>query len=187
MLPETRETVCRVLLDHMRRGLAINAECLNPDYGTVIRRRSEQDLIEPWSIDPTEHMREAAVLFPCSRPKTTRFRPGDLYTAGGSLYGSYLRRSTTFVDYSTSLSLDDAEIILKNLLSVLLYGGLITEVPEHRQYVKDIPGYQVKASAMIWKAGDGTNPQPDPLRTWAGSERPQRVNSKVVKGLSKHS
>ncbi len=28
--PETRKTVCDVLLDYMRRGLAIRAECLNP-------------------------------------------------------------------------------------------------------------------------------------------------------------
>ncbi len=63
--PETRKTVCDVLLDYMRRGLAIRAECLNPpDYGNVIRRRSEQDLIEPWVIDPEERMREAAALFP---------------------------------------------------------------------------------------------------------------------------
>lgn len=174
--PETREVVCSVLLDHMRRGLAINAECLNPDYGTIIRRRSEQDLIEPWAIEPTEHMREAAVLFPCSEPKTIRHRRDDLYSAGRGLYCRYLRRSTTFVDYPLSLSLEDAEIILSDLLSVLLYGGLLTEVPEHRRYVKDIPGYQVKASAMIWKAGNGTNPRPDPLRTWPDSERPQRVN-----------
>ncbi len=174
--PETRKTVCDVLLDYMRRGLAIRAECLNPDYGNVIRRRSEQDLIEPWVIDPEERMREAAALFPCPRPTIIRSRPDDLYASGRGLYCSYLRRSTTFLDYPARLGLDDAEIILRDLLSVLLYGGLITEVPEYRRQIENIPGYQLKASAMIWKAGDGTNPQPDPLRTWHSSEKLEKAN-----------
>ncbi len=49
---ETRKAACEVLLDYMRRGLAINVECLEPDYGgEVIRRQSVQNLIEPWAID----------------------------------------------------------------------------------------------------------------------------------------
>jgi hypothetical protein len=169
----------------MRRGLAISAECLNPDYGNVIRRRSEQDLMEPWVIDPEERMREAAALFPCPRPTTIRSRPDDLYASGRGLYCNYLRRNTTFIDYPARLSLDDAEIILRDLLSVLMYGGLITEVPKYRRQIEDVPGYQVKASGMIWKAGDGTKPRPDPLRTWPGSEKLERANPFFIEHYTK--
>ena len=51
--PETRKTVCDVLWTHETRP-AIRAECLNPDYGNVIRRRSEQDLNHGSSIPKSE-------------------------------------------------------------------------------------------------------------------------------------
>jgi superfamily II DNA/RNA helicase len=174
--PETRKAACEVLLDYMRHGLAINVECLEPDYGEVVRRQSVQNLIEPWAIDEGEKMKTAAALFPGPRPKTRYGGGDDLYASGRGLYCGYLRRSTTFPDYPEKLSLDEAESVLKCLLDALRYGGLIVEVPEYRRRDKNVPGYQVRASGMMWKAGDGTNPRPDPLRTWPGFENLHKAN-----------
>lgn len=62
--PEVRFTICRVLLDLMRRELAIHVDYLIPQFQERIRQQSSQRLISPWSIDEKEQIREATVLFP---------------------------------------------------------------------------------------------------------------------------
>ncbi|NMB13325.1 MAG: DEAD/DEAH box helicase [Firmicutes bacterium] len=174
--PETRKDLCIVLLDYMRRGLAVNAQCLDPEYTNSIVRRSNQHLVEPWALESDYGLVSATALFPSPRPKQGQYRGNDLYASGRGLYCRYVRRKRTFPDYPQELTLDESEGILRELLQLLRYGGLVIEVPEYRRQVEGIPGYQVKASGMIWKAGDGTSSMPDPLRTWPGIRDTGRVN-----------
>jgi len=68
--PETRAKVATVLLDDMRRRLAIKVGYLDYDYQERTRRRSNQNLIPPWAVDENEEMNYAAILFPAPSAPT---------------------------------------------------------------------------------------------------------------------
>src|SRR5206468_952190 len=159
--PETRKQVSRVLLDYMRRELAIKVSYLMSEEQDRIRQRSSQRLVSPWAIDENERMESAAVLFPRGR------RPGDY---GGNVYlsprggfGQYLRRPTTFENLRERLRVIDSEVIARQLLDGLRKAGLV-EVVETPRRDDDVPGYQLVAGAMRWVAGDGAHGYHDPIR-----------------------
>ena len=76
-------------------------------------------------------------------------------------FGLYLNRKSTFPEYIGHLRLEEREEIIKNCsksyLLRILYRKLIRMM---------IPGYQLKAAAMIWK-GDGTQAYHDIIRSHA--------------------
>lgn len=65
--PETRRQVCRVLLDFMRRELAIKVDYLNSAYQESMKQLGRSQLEPPWALDETEKLDHSAILFP--RPK----------------------------------------------------------------------------------------------------------------------
>ena len=71
--PETRQRIAKVLLDFMRRELAIKVDYLDPTYQEGLLQQSSQRLIEPWAIDENESqaMEHAAILFPGPRRAAT--------------------------------------------------------------------------------------------------------------------
>ena len=162
--PEIREKVAKVLLDEMRRRLAIKVDYLDPEYQERIILRSNQHLIPPWALEESEaeRLQYATVLFPRSR------RPGDVggntYLSSRSGYGRYLRRASTFECYRGRLSLEDTERIIRDLLGGLTEAGIVEAVAEPEDG-DGVPGYQLQASAMRWFAGDGQEPFLDPIRT----------------------
>ncbi|MDP9485383.1 MAG: DUF1998 domain-containing protein, partial [Actinomycetota bacterium] len=160
--PETRATVARVLLDDMRRRLAIKVDYLDYGYQERIRRRSNQNLIPPWAVDENEEMKYASVLFP--RPR----RRGDVrenaYLSARGGFGQYLRRSSTFGSYQDKLTLEETEEIIRGLLDGLTEAGIVMVVSEPNGE-EEVSGYQIQASAMRWHAGSGTEPFHDPIRT----------------------
>ena len=69
---------------------------------------------------------------------------------------------------------DDAQQVIHDLLEVLAAAGLITKVED--PYRRGTHGYRVRATALIWRPGDGTHGADDPLsRSFPGAEKP-RVN-----------
>jgi ATP-dependent helicase YprA (DUF1998 family) len=162
--PETRERVAKILLDDLRRRLAIKADYLDYNYQERIRRRSNQNLIPPWAVDENEEMKYAAILFPRSRqPRDAR---DNAYLSARGGFGQYLRRSSTFEDYHDKLTLEETEEIIRGLLDGLSEAGIVEVVAEPGGAgEEEVPGYQIQASAMRWFAGDGTEPFHDPIRT----------------------
>ena len=67
--PGDRELVCCVLLDFMRRELAIRVSYLSPVDQESIRQLSRQRLAPPWSIDDNEQLERGRVVLPRSRGK----------------------------------------------------------------------------------------------------------------------
>lgn len=161
--PETRMKVGRVLLDYMRRELALKVDYLETVAQERILQQSGQRLKLPWALDENETMERAAVLFP--RPSRGRFDSGDaarvhLSARGG--FGQYLRRHNTFEQFAGRLTMDDTQIIIEQLLQALKVAGLVEVVAPPRDK-DDVPGYQLPASALIWKAGDGMKAFHDPI------------------------
>lgn len=70
--PETREAIAQVLLDYMRRELAIKVDYLNEPTQDRLRQQSSQKLREPWTIDENERLERASVLFPRARQAKER-------------------------------------------------------------------------------------------------------------------
>jgi len=160
--PETRAKVATVLLDDMRRRLAIKVDYLDYDYQERIRRRSNQNLIPPWAVDENEEMKYAAILFPRSRRPFDSRDNAYLSARGG--FGQYLRRFSTFEEYGDRLNLDETGEIIHGLLDGLTEAGIVEVVAEPNGG-EEVPGYQLQASAMRWLAGSGTEPFQDPIRT----------------------
>ncbi|MEI6045565.1 MAG: DEAD/DEAH box helicase, partial [Chloroflexota bacterium] len=159
--PDIRHKVCKVLLDQMRRDLAIKVESLDPIFQDSIKLQSKDRLKAPWAIDEREKMEYASILLPKSRNRDEQDRSFTYLSARGG-FGKYLRRKKTFGDQHADLNLGETEKIIRALLKVLEEAGLVEEVLDEKKM--GVPGYQIPASAMIWKAGKGNNSFQDPLR-----------------------
>lgn len=160
--PETRQQVCRVLLDFMRRELAIKVDYLDAAYQESMKQLSSQRLEPPWALDETEKLDHSAILFPRPKGQDNDYG-GNVYLSAKGGYGQYLKRNTTFPDYPVMLKTNDATEMIQQILDALRAGGLVEIVQETKDQ-NDVNGYQVPASAMVWKVGDGSKPFHDVIR-----------------------
>ena len=158
--PEHRSAIARTMLDWMRRGLAIKVDYLRTESQESIKQQSSQHLCSPWAIDEREKLETSRVVFP--RPSRRHDSREHLFLSGRGGFGQYLRRPTTLPHHHSRLLVADAEIIIRRLLEILRHAGLAEPVIEGKE--GEVPGYQVPAAAMIWKAGDGLTPYHDSIR-----------------------
>jgi very-short-patch-repair endonuclease len=84
-----------------------------------------------------------------------------VYLSARGGFGRYLRRTTTFPDYESTLSLEETGKIIFQVLESLKTYGIISK--GGRDPDED-PGYQLDASAIRWCAGDGITGFQDPIR-----------------------
>jgi ATP-dependent helicase YprA (DUF1998 family) len=159
--PELRIRVSKVLLDYMRRELAIMVDYLNPQTQESIQQRSSQRLRSPWGLDENERLEHSAIVYPRSRVK--KDYQGNVFLSARGGFGQYLRRSSTFPDYSGGFKLEETQEIIGQLLECLRVAGLVAVVHEPKDE-SSVPGYQLAASSMLWKAGEGTKSFHDPIR-----------------------
>ncbi|HUY34532.1 MAG TPA: hypothetical protein VMV69_17435 [Pirellulales bacterium] len=97
--PEVRKQVATVLLDYMRRELAIKVDYLNDLVQERIRQQSSQRLIAPWGIDEDERLEWASVLYPRPQKGDTDYG-GNLYLSPRGGFGQYLRRPSSSMSFS---------------------------------------------------------------------------------------
>jgi ATP-dependent helicase YprA (DUF1998 family)/very-short-patch-repair endonuclease len=161
---ETRRQICKVLLDFMRRELAIKVDYLNSNYQESLKQLSSQRLSPPWAIDESEKLDHAAVLFPRSRQSQGNDDyGGNVYLSARGGYGQFLRRKNTFPNFEGALKTNDANEMIQQILNALRVGGLV-EIVQASNEQDEVNGYQVPASAMVWKVGNGTKPFHDAIR-----------------------
>ena len=148
---EKRMEIARVLLDHLRRELAIKVDFLNERYQESIRQKSSQQLKEPWAIDENEKMAHATIAFPRAQ------QPGDtrehIFISARGGFGQYLRRRGV-LPLMEKLSLDETSQIIKELFQMLRTAGLVEIIVADKE--EGLHGYQIPAAALIWKPGNGT-------------------------------
>ncbi len=162
--PGDRERVCRVLLDFMRRELAIRVSYLDPAHQESIRQLSSQRLIPPWAIDEQEQLERAHIVFPGSKGKQTKETYHFVYLSPRGGFGLFLKRRDTFQDWRKPITTDDVSVVLRELFQLMHDpGGFICRAVESKD--KNTPdGYQLNASSMVWRAGTGSCAFHDPLR-----------------------
>jgi hypothetical protein len=175
--PQTRMTIAKTLLDYMRRELAIKVDYLDSSYQERIQQLSSQRLIEPWAIDEDERMEYASTLI----PRASGGSEGDgnyTHVSARGGFGMYLRRPGTLAT-TDKIGLEDTETIIRGLLEGLRIAGLV-EITREPQNERDVPGYQLVASAMRWYAGSGERAFHDPIRVPNESQEGGRPNAFFV-------
>lgn len=172
--PGVRARVARVLLDFMRRELALSADQLDRPSQEAMAAKSRQHLVDPWSIEEHEELSYASILYPRPRGREGDSRSGVFLSPRGA-FGSFLRRPGTFPHLEGRLSLDEAAATIAGLLNALQTYGLvgIAAEPEGED---DVPGFQVQVSELRWIARDGTRAFRDELRIPSGSSAGSRTN-----------
>ena len=171
--PQDREKVCRVLLDYMRRELAIRVNFLDPAAQESIEQLSSQRLVPPWSIDDRERMERSRVVFPRAKGSSDGRSFVFLSPRGG--FGFYLRRPGTLTELPGVLPLDEVERVIVELMELLTVPGILHRALEPRK-AGDVSGYQLNASALIWRAGDGSRAFHDHIRVPRAPEGGLRTN-----------
>ncbi|MGK5093222.1 DEAD/DEAH box helicase [Deltaproteobacteria bacterium TL4] len=170
---DTKYRICLTLLDFLRRELAIDVESLDLDHQEKLKRQSEQ-LIPPWSLDENERMYHSSIVYPRSKGKKETQDNVFLSPMGG--FGQFLKRNSTLLEWQGEpLKQQDIEIIIKEILAALSNEGLLKEV-ETPKNSDEVPGYQISASILIWKAGDGSISYHDPIRIPNAPETGGRTN-----------
>jgi ATP-dependent helicase YprA (DUF1998 family) len=172
--PSTRREVSRVLLDFMRRSLAIKVDYLERTAQERIELSSGQKLIPPWGLDENEVLDYAAILYPRANRDYQEDR-SNVYLSPRGGFGLYLGRRTTFPNVPGSLGLDHREQVIQDLLEALRVAGLVEAVDRPRSPDK-VPGYQMPATALLWVAGDGTRAFHDPISVPSAPESGGRTN-----------
>ena len=178
---DVRRSVCQVLLDYFRRELAIKVDYLDFGYQERLRRNSDQQLIPPWAIDENERLFAAPEVLIGTR------RQGDTlyarYLSPRSRFGQYLRRPSTFPDYTQPKQhrLADTERVLSDLVDILVAGGLLVQTSSGER-----SGFQLQASSMRWRAGDGKTPYVDPIRMVQPSAEGGKPNPFFVAYFKEH-
>lgn len=154
---DRRAFVLGVLLDLIRRDLAIKVDVLDRDHQEALGRRSDQRLTGSWSLDDERLDYATEVL--------TRGRGGDanrqwVYVSARGGFGQFLRRPNALGSWG-HLTLDDTAILIDEIFDRLRRWGLV-EVSGG----DDADGlrFQLPASAMRWRVGDGSRPYQDHIR-----------------------
>ncbi|MGH3243420.1 MAG: DEAD/DEAH box helicase [Spirillospora sp.] len=170
--PEHRAALAHLVLDEMRRQLAVDIDVLTQHGQERVESLSDQLLKGTWALPHGEPMVKARTVF--AVPAAKGGSRGSVHFTGRSALGRYLRAPKEFRNSPGRLGVTDAQDIIADLLKVLEDVGLLAVETETRE---GVPGYRLKASALIWREGDGTSGAPDPLRKVVDPQADVRVNA----------
>jgi superfamily II DNA/RNA helicase/very-short-patch-repair endonuclease len=160
-IAEQRENICRVLLDFMRRELAVTVHFLGRAHQEGMQQRSYQHLKSNWALAQVDDLEQAAIVFPCSKPRQARTPYNWTFVSPRGAFGSFLRRMAFPDREGEKLKGKDIEQILGDLFTLLTAAGMVTPKEELDSGIK---GYQVSASPLRFRPGDGERAYHDPLR-----------------------
>ncbi|NJM06309.1 DUF1998 domain-containing protein [Candidatus Gracilibacteria bacterium] len=156
--PVQRETTIRTMLEHMRRDLAIDAPCLDPEQQGELVRRVTVALQEPWTFADKEirNLRTATrFVVPSDEAVPISWRS---FSVRGQL-GRFLRSPLAWPVLDAPLEDGQYEQLLNALIDVLVGTNILVDVAE-----KGPRAVQIRRDALLWGQGDGASPPFDPIR-----------------------
>ena len=159
--PDVRERALRLLLDHLRRGLAVDTEALEDAHVQQVAEKSRGALVAPWAFDRKEEPRVATWLFTTGkgrrevgkRDETIVLRGGPQSALGRALASSDLWRER--LDRATTAAVIEA----------------LLAAAAHRDYAfvrrqpspLDEDGWRLDPEAVRLVLGDGTRKDGRPV------------------------
>ena len=168
---EHRGVLSRIVLDEMRRSLAVDVDVLTADGFERLGQQSDQLLAGTWALAVGEPRVAARTVF--GRPSGRGGPREAVHFSGRTALGRYLRRPREFSHADAPVTVADAQAVIEDLLRVLEKFGLLAISDESRDGWR---GYQVKAATLRWRVGDGRSGAPDPLRKVVDPEVGTHVN-----------
>lgn len=176
---DKRRQAAAVLLDSLRRNLAIQVEYLTTTWQSQLRLRSSQFLLPPWALEEEERLEVASIIYPRSERKDD-FQ-GNRFMSGRSAMGRYVARNLS-IDGRPTLKLEEREAVIRDLFTALKKAGIVAQVDDPKK-ADDAPGYQLKAAAIRWvgRPADQAVPFHDPLRVPRAPEHGHRSNEFFIK------
>jgi Lhr-like helicase len=149
--PKTRRKALLTLLEHLRHGLAVTTDALDPLNVEALANASRQSLREPWSISQQEGPRQAAALIiDAPRRAEAGLRDEPLIVRGGSR--SMLARRLSHGDiWGRRLDGKTYREVISALLTAAAQYQLVRSVPTRF----DVEGWRLAANALRLVAADG--------------------------------
>lgn len=173
--PAHREQLARDLLDELRRALAVEVEPLTQEGFDRLGSVSEAHLVNPWALSTREPRVRSRLAYPGRGQTGTA--ADTVHLSGLGAYGRYLRRIGQFAALpgrtGKRIPVADADAVIRDLMRVLRECGLLAVVQEERD---GSFAHQLRASALRWLPGDGTRPEPDPVRKVTDADAELQVN-----------
>jgi Lhr-like helicase len=148
---DKRRKALRILLEHLRHGLAVTTDALDPAHVEAVANASRQSLREPWCISAQETPKGAAALIiDAPRRAETGLRGEPLIVRGGSR-GMLARRLGHGRIWGQRLDGKTYREVLAALLAAAAQYQLVRPVPTSF----DVDGWRLAANAVRLVAADG--------------------------------
>ncbi|HDN74039.1 MAG TPA: DEAD/DEAH box helicase, partial [Archaeoglobus sp.] len=164
--PEKREEILQVLLDEMRRRLAIEVKCLDPRYQQGLRKRAFEYLNEFWAFDEGERLRYASRFVLPGNEKLE----GDASLSYRSIIGRWLK-SLARKELNRDLTNEEYDFLIIEIAKVLEDNGILIKKKIERRRNVPSEGLRLRVSVLRWLPGDG-KPYRDPLRSFRAIGEP---------------
>ncbi|HWW82251.1 MAG TPA: DEAD/DEAH box helicase [Vicinamibacterales bacterium] len=155
--PRVRENVMRLLLDYLRKGLAVDAAALDREELEQMRETSLKLLRAPWGfgrgLDDEPQAWRWLIIDPPNR-QGLRLSDEDMLLRGGlqTYLGRQLRSSELWDNSDAShLNRKAYRELLSALLEVAVGGGLVRRI-EHTPF--RVAGYQLNSLAVTFRAAE---------------------------------
>jgi hypothetical protein len=152
---EVRAAIYTTLFDHLRTGMAIRSQVLDPLSVEQIHQRSTSRLRAPWGFGSDERPRPGRWLVVKAPPRRAS-RDEDLFVRGGarSGLGKKLRSSELWkTDAIRQLKTAESDELILKLLEVATVHGQVTQ--ESTPF--DVPGWKLTDASVVFKLGDPTD------------------------------
>ena len=150
---EKRKQALVIVLDTLRKGLAVTADALDPAMVDVIATGARQTLRHPWSIGQQENPRiSAALIIDAPKREEVSLRGEPLIVRGGprSRLAKQLNRSEVWGERLSAQRYSEA---LQFLLDAADRYQLVRKVPT----TFDVDGWRLAANAVRLVAGSGNS------------------------------
>jgi ATP-dependent helicase YprA (DUF1998 family) len=152
--PELRRHLLHVLLDTIRRDLAIRVDVLDPINQEAMEKRIQSRIVGSWSPEDERLEYAGEVL---TRPRSQRDQREWTFVSARGGFGQFLRRPTVLGKHT----LVETQEIIEHLFDGLRRYGLLDQTGEDSD---GHPRFQLPAAAMRWMRGDGAVPYQDHIR-----------------------
>lgn len=151
--PAQRYQATKVILDQLRKGLAIDAKVLQSGEIDQLKREVEQRIKEPWTFDRNEYLYEASVAN-ISNDDSKPYSKTKVKLTPRSKVGNFLRSSQNW-NIADKLSDQEYQILIQQFTRILSQQAYLVEINDQE--------FQLAVDSMIWRSQLLTHIPPNPI------------------------